>query len=309
MSIYPESRSSIHAEGGAELRSDFVEKLYPEIVSEEEVNKMIDVKLEKSNKEINKERLDKMLKEIKRLEELKQRYERVKNSWGKSDSIIKVISSLIGLTTVCSFIVINVIGGVGLIPLISLTIIDCVIAGMGGLSAFVSTMISMRWTKRKKKEFRARIKLIEEYLNKFFYHIQKAKRDEIITIEELKQFDELLAEFNNKLLELKFKQTKKDYNMISSMSQPGTFNSAASRMTDSAVAKAKEAPVRRMSGTASVGTSLITEKEIKKINKEVQQQIKQEVLFNARQEALFNAKKNLQLGMTEVILREEQEQK
>ena len=56
----------------------------------------------------------------------------------------------------------------------------------------------------------------------------------IITIEELKQFDELLAEFNNKLLELKFKQTKKDYNMISSMSKPGTFNSAAKRMSGTA---------------------------------------------------------------------------
>ena len=225
-----------------------------------------------------------MLKEIERLEELKLRYERVRNSWGKSNSIIKVISAIIGLTTVCSFIVINVIGGFGLIPVISLTIIDCVIAGMRGLSAFISIMISMRWTKRKKKEFRARIKLIEEYLNKFFYHIQEAKRDETITIEELKEFDVLLAEFNNKLLELKFKQTKKDYNMISSMSQPGTFNSAASHTTGgelcSAVAKAKEAPA-----------SLITEKEIKKINKEVQQQIKQEALFNAKQEALLNAKK------------------
>ena len=139
---------------------------------------MIDVKLEKTNKEINKERLERMTKELKKSEELKQRYERVRNSWGKADSIIKVISAIFGLTTVCSFIVINVIGGIGLIPVISLTIIDCVIAGMGGLSAFVSTMISMRWTKRKKKEFRARIKLIEEYLNKFFYYIQKVKEDE-----------------------------------------------------------------------------------------------------------------------------------
>ena len=138
---------------------------------------------------------------------------------GKIRFDYKVISSLIGLTTVCSFIIINVIGGIGLIPLISLTIIDCVIAGMGGLSAFVSTMISMRWTKRKKKEFSARVKLIEEYLNKFFYYTQKVREDGIITVEELKQFDELLAEFNNKLLELKLKQTKKDYNMISSMLQ------------------------------------------------------------------------------------------
>ena len=92
---------------------------------------------------------------------------------GKISLIIKVISAIISLTTVCSFIVINVIGGFGLIPVISLTIINCVIAVMGGLSAFVSTMISMRWTKRKKKEFRARIKLIEEYLNKFFIIYKK----------------------------------------------------------------------------------------------------------------------------------------
>ena len=58
--------------------------IYPEIVSEEELNKMIDVQLEKTNKEINKERLEKMTKELKKLEELKQRYERVRNSWGKS---------------------------------------------------------------------------------------------------------------------------------------------------------------------------------------------------------------------------------
>ena len=55
-------------------------------------------------KKLIKERLDKMLKEIKRLEELKQRYERARNSWGKSDSIIKVISTIIAITTVCGYL-------------------------------------------------------------------------------------------------------------------------------------------------------------------------------------------------------------
>ena len=98
------------------------------------------------------------------------------------------------------------------------------------------------------------------------------KEDGIITIEELKQFDELLAEFNNKLLEIKFKQTKKDYNYETFIWQ--------------AAAKAKE-----VSRIAPAVASLVTEKEIKKINKEVQQQIKKEALFNAKQEALFNTKK------------------
>ena len=237
--------------------------------------------------------------------ELKQRYEHVRNSWRKSDSMIKIISVIISLTTVCSFIIINVIGGFGLIPVISLTIIDGVIAGMGGLSAFKSTMISMRWTKRKKKEFRARIKLIEEYLKKFFYYIKKVKKDRIINIEELKDFDELLAEFNNKLLELKFKQTKKDYNMISSMIQPGTF-------IWQAPAKAKEAnhktetdlaydtwqavstgvdSVIRLADNANCIDVVVNKKERKKIDKDVQKEIKKE--------ALFNAKKDLQLASAE----------
>ena len=81
--------------------------------------------------------------------------------------------------------------------------------GIESLNGFITTMLSMRWTKQKKKEFRERIKLIEECKNKLFYYSQKVREDGVIAIDELKQFDLLLTEFNNKLLELKFKQTKK----------------------------------------------------------------------------------------------------
>ena len=52
--------------------------------------------------------------------------------------------------------------------------------------------------------------------------MQKVKEDGTITIDELKQFDKLLAEFNNKFLEIKFTQTKKII-LISDMSTQGTF--------------------------------------------------------------------------------------
>ena len=81
----------------------------------------------------------------------------------------------------------------------------------------------MRFTKRKKKQFHARLNLVKEYQNKLFYYTQKVREDGVITIEELKAFDLLIAEFNNKLLELKLKQTKKDTNMISEMSKDGDF--------------------------------------------------------------------------------------
>ena len=106
-----------------------------------------------------------------------------------------------------SVILLPAIGGIVAIPL---AIIESILEGAATLTGFTSVMMSMRWTKRKNKEFRARIKLIEEYKNKLYYYMQKVKEDGNIAIEEVKQFDKLLTEFKNKLLELEFKQTKKD---------------------------------------------------------------------------------------------------
>ena len=105
-------------------------------------------------------------------------------------------------------------------------IAQSILIGVESLNGFITIILSMRWTKRKKKEFRERIKLIEHYKNKFFHYSQKVREDGVITIDWLKQFDLLLTEFNNKLLELKFKQTKKVYNMINNMSNSGTFKFA-----------------------------------------------------------------------------------
>ena len=61
--------------------------LYP-IVKIEEVEEKINIRI---NKALNVERLNHMLKENKSLEDLLKGYERVRNSWGKADSIVKVI--------------------------------------------------------------------------------------------------------------------------------------------------------------------------------------------------------------------------
>ena len=64
------------------------------------------------NKDLNVERLNHMIKENKCLEELIQRYARVRNSWGKSDSIVKVIGSVITLLIGISIILLQAIGGI-----------------------------------------------------------------------------------------------------------------------------------------------------------------------------------------------------
>ena len=217
--------------------------IYPKILPEEEVIKMID---EKSNKE----RVTHMQKEFESLEKLKNRYIRVKNSWGKNDSIVKIVGSFIALLTGAGLITSIAIGGIGLIPIGTLMIIESILSSTTTLSGFSTVALSMRWTKRKKKQYNARLKLIEEYKNKLFYFMLKTKEDNVITIDELKQFDKMLDEFN---LELKFQQTKREYNMISSMSQPGTFT--------------------------------LNEKDIKRINKEVLKENKQ-IIINQKKEEL-----------------------
>ena len=138
-----------------------------------------------------------------------------------------------------------------MIPIGTLTIIDSILSSATTLSGFSTVALSMIWTKCKKKQYNVRLKLIEEYKNKLFYVMLKTKEDGIISIEELKEFDKMLDEFNNKLLELKFQQTKREYNMISSMSQPGTFT--------------------------------LNEKDIKRINKEVLKENKQ-IIINQKKE-------------------------
>ena len=164
--------------------------IYPKILTEEELIKMIDEKL-------NKERVTHMQKEFESLEKLKNRYIRFKNSWGKSDSIVKIVGSFIALLTGAGLITSIAIGGIGLILIRTLIIIESILSSTTTLIGFSTVALSMRWTKRKKKQYNARLKLIEEYKNKLFYFMLKTKEDNVITIDELKQFDKMLDEFNN----------------------------------------------------------------------------------------------------------------
>ena len=73
-------------------------------------------------------------------------------------------------------LIITCLGGVGIITASGILIAQSILIGVESLNGFITTILSMRWTKRKKKEFHERIKLIEEYKNKLFYYSQKSKR-------------------------------------------------------------------------------------------------------------------------------------
>ena len=110
--------------------------IYPKILPEEEVIKMID---EKSNKE----RITHMQKEFESLQKLKKRYVRVKNSWSKSDSIVKIVGSFIALLTGAGLITSIAISGIGLIPIGTLTIIESILSSTTTLSGFSTVALNM----------------------------------------------------------------------------------------------------------------------------------------------------------------------
>ena len=75
------------------------ERVYP-LIKTEEVNEIVKNKI---YKDLNIERLNHMIKEEKILEDLLIRYNRVKKSWGKADSIVKVIGVMIIVFRRCIF--------------------------------------------------------------------------------------------------------------------------------------------------------------------------------------------------------------
>ena len=245
------------------------EVLYPDLTTPEE-------KEEYTNKrEALKSRLEHMKEKEDVLQEKLRQYTRAKKRWGKADSGVKLAGTILGFTFVVGLITCIALGGVGIVSVSALTLAESILTSLGALNGLLTVMVSMRYTKRKKKEFNARIKLIEGYNNKIFYYTQRVKEDGIITIDELKQFDLLIEEFKNKLSELKSFQEKKDNNMTSVISQPETF------------IKNNELNNKE---TKKINKEL-NNKETKKINKEVQKELKQELIFKKKEEI----KKNLML--------------
>ena len=87
------------------------EELYPVIKTANEVNEMVENKI---NESLKAERLNHMKKEEENLENLLRRYEGIKKHWGKADSIVKIIGTVIAFLSGISLILTTTLGGFGL---------------------------------------------------------------------------------------------------------------------------------------------------------------------------------------------------
>ena len=105
----------------------------------------------KINKGLNIERLNYMIKEENFLQDLLLRYKRVMKSWGKADSIVQISGVMIVILGGVALIITTCLGGVGKITGCGMLIAQSILIGVESLNGFTTTILSMRWTKRKKR--------------------------------------------------------------------------------------------------------------------------------------------------------------
>ena len=94
----------------------------------------------------------------------------------KAIRLLIIVGSFIALLTGAGLRTSIAIGGLGLIPIGTLMIIESILSSTTTLSGFSTVAFENEMDKTQKKQYNARLKLIEEYKNKLFYFMLKTKR-------------------------------------------------------------------------------------------------------------------------------------
>ena len=159
------------------------ENVYPKIVSEQEtkeyINKMFD-------KNVNESRIKEMMTQKLSLEKDLHRYEKVLRRWNKLDSVLgagatismcsEVLSVGMGLAAVAPFIVAPIIGG-----------------------GFLCSGLIYGLTRKKKEYFLKKRNITLGYINKLYVYLEKAREDQLITIEELSGFRKIMEDYQKEI--------------------------------------------------------------------------------------------------------------
>lgn len=168
-------------------------EIYPKIMEESEVDKMLEIKLS------DLRRKD-MLNKQHELQSLLKRYTKIIRKWSIANTVVKSI----GLTLVVGAG--TAAGVITILPIVLLPIFVVALSGSSVVSTILTESIVLSLTSRKRKHFMKKILLVREYYNRLYIYFENARNDGIIKIEELEVFQAIYQDFYNKHYELKNKQ-------------------------------------------------------------------------------------------------------
>ena len=180
------------------------ENIYPVIKTEEATEQMIDKALNNSRiKEMLNQR-DALVKDLKHYTKLNKRWKRV-DLWFKLTGVI-----IIGATGISAAIAGTVIAPGLLIPVLY-PAVPIVLGVLSGTESIILSGIVMGLTGRKKTKYDKKCKIIQSYLDKMFYYIEKARDDNIITFQELEGFRTIVELYKK---EIDSNNTEHDTNIL-----------------------------------------------------------------------------------------------
>ena len=153
--------------------------------------------IEEENRiQLYKQRSDKIITEIKRLQEQSKHYAKVSKKWNKASRILEEICDVsIGLTFVSVAVISSILTSGIAIPLFILIPISSVpLVELGVLKTTKHTLM-----KKRKEKYQQKSKLIADYINRVWLYYEKARQDGIISVEELEGFIKIINELQAKL--------------------------------------------------------------------------------------------------------------
>ena len=219
---------------------------YPVILPEEEINIMVKEKAELAK---NEDRLEKMKREQALLQKDLEKYIRIRKSWNTADVAIKMTGTVLVFISTSAAIVFGTVGSLGILTPVVSGVGAAVLSSVTLFKTTFMEIFSVGYTSKRKHMFQERVDLVKEFINKFYFYFEKAREDNIISLDEIKNFNKLLDEYNNKMLELKLKQKKGSGNVLADAGVAGNF-------------------------------TMLKDKDIKKVEKKIIKNLKEEQLKN-----------------------------
>ena len=172
--------------------------LYPVIKSESEVNIMIDKKLNESRiSEMNNQKAI-LEKDLKRYRKLGKRWKNVNKGFIIGGVIIT------GLTGVGAAITGAVVPPILLVSIL-MPAIPIVLASLGIVETITFTAIEVGVFKNKIDFYDEKCKMIRSYVDKLYYYIEKARSDNIISIDELQGFRNIMDDYRKRVEQIEEK--------------------------------------------------------------------------------------------------------
>jgi hypothetical protein len=184
---------------------------------------------EKENYEaaMNKSRIDEMSNKRLELDRQLKHYLKIKKRWDKADGSLKITGTILAGT---SAVVGAVMAGLT-VPLTIPIAIPIVLGAITAGETIITSGLVMGLTGRKKSFYREKIRIIQSYIDKMFVYCEKARQDNVITVEELEGFKQLMEEYQN-TINSRISNDEYDYEKIKKEAEKEAKKEAEKKLKD-----------------------------------------------------------------------------